>query len=227
MLESPADVSGEPGGHRSLRRPAEDGFFPAALTAVRLGIFGGTFDPPHVGHLLAASDAYEALELDRLLFIPAGTPVFKTDTVEASATQRLEMVTRTIGDDSRFAVDPIEVARNWLSYTVETLSVLAQRYPQAVRYLVIGEDLVAQIGSWREPERIAALSQIVVLVRSGLEPRLPGSDSPAAVPLRRIATRRIDVSSTEIRRRVRLGRSIHGFVTDAVAEYIHTAGLYR
>ncbi len=194
---------------------------------MRLGIFGGTFDPPHIGHLLAASDAYEALELDRLLFIPAGTPVFKTETVEATARQRLEMVTRTVGNDSRFAVDPIEVHRNWLSYTVETLSALAERYPQALPYLLVGEDLAAQIGSWREPDRIAALSEIVVMVRGELEPRLRAADSSAAVPLRRIATRRIDVSSTEVRLRVRRGRSIHGFVTDAVAEYIQTARLYR
>lgn len=197
-----------------------------ALTGVRLGILGGTFDPPHVGHLLAASDAVEALGLDRLLFIPAAVQPFKSGRVEASPAERLRMLQLMVGDDPRFAVDSIEIDREGLSYTVDTLAALSARDPGARRFLLIGEDLAGQIESWREPRRIAALAEIVVLSRGG---SAGAGSAPAipAIPVTRIATRRVDVSSTEIRARVRAGRSIHGFVTDAVADFIRSAGLYR
>jgi nicotinate-nucleotide adenylyltransferase len=187
---------------------------------VRLGVLGGTFDPPHVGHLLAASDAVEALALDRLLFIPAASHPFKGERVGATPPQRLEMLALLIADDARFAVDAIEIERSGLSYTVDTLADLAQRYPDAERYLLIGEDLVDELPTWRSPERISQLAEIVVLSR--------GDDPDAtARSFRRVGTRRIDVSSTEIRSRARAGLSLHGFVPDAVAAYIRDAGLYR
>ncbi|HEU4642856.1 MAG TPA: nicotinate-nucleotide adenylyltransferase [Gemmatimonadaceae bacterium] len=197
-----------------------------ALTRVRLGLLGGTFDPPHVGHLLAASDAYEALALDRLLFVPAAVQPFKSGQVEATPAQRLRMLQLMVGDDPRFAVDPIEIDRSGLSYTVDTLAALAEREPGARRFLLIGEDLAGQIGSWREPRRIAELAEIVVLVR-GDGGGAGGTPAAPALPITRIATRRVDVSSTEVRARVRAGRPIRGFVTDAVADFIRSAGLYR
>jgi nicotinate-nucleotide adenylyltransferase len=195
---------------------------------VRLGIFGGTFDPPHVGHLLAASDAYEALELDRVIFIPAAVHPFKADSVLAAPGERLRMLELMVGDDPRFAVDPIEIDRSGLSFTVDTLAALAARQPGARYYFLIGEDLVEQIATWREPQRIARLAHIVVLSRrnsSGAEVR--PVEGGGVLPLTRIATRRIDVSSTEIRERVGAGKRIHGFVTEAVAGYIEATGLYR
>jgi nicotinate-nucleotide adenylyltransferase len=204
---------------------------PKALTAVRLGVLGGTFDPPHLGHLLAASDAYEALALDRLLFIPAAIQPFKAQAVHATPEQRLRMLELMVAGDRRFGVDPIEIERTGLSYTVDTLEALAAREPAAQRFLLIGEDLAHQITMWRDPERIAELARIVVLTRGGTGngwagPHVAASASPA-VPLTRLATRRIDISSSEIRARVRAGKSIHGFVTEAVAEFIRSAGLYR
>ena len=186
---------------------------------MRLGVLGGTFDPPHLGHLLAASDAYEKLPLDRLLFIPAATHPFK-DSIGATATQRLEMLALLIADDPRFGVDPIEIERPGLSYTVDTLADLARRYPDAERFFLIGEDLVDQVATWRAPERLPQLAELVVLAR-GEQP------AGTATPFRRLATRRIDVSSTEIRARARAGLSLHGFAPDAVATYIRDAGLYR
>jgi nicotinate-nucleotide adenylyltransferase len=187
---------------------------------VRLGVLGGTFDPPHVGHLLAGSDAFEALALDRLLFIPAASHPFKGSRVGATAPQRLDMMALLIADDARFGVDATEIERPGLSYTVDTLADLARRYPGADRYFLIGEDLVDQVPTWRSPERIAQLAEIVVLSRG------TGPDA-AAGPFRRLATRRIDVSSTEVRARARDGLSLHGFVPDAIAAYIRDAGLYR
>jgi nicotinate-nucleotide adenylyltransferase len=187
---------------------------------VRLGVLGGTFDPPHVGHLLAASDAFEALELDRLLLVPAASHVFKGQSVGATPQQRLDMLALLVGDDARFGIDAIEIERQGLSYTVDTLMDLARRYPDAERYFLIGEDLVDQIRTWRSPERIEELAEIIVLSR--------GEETQTAKrSFRRLGTRRVDVSSTEIRDRARAGLSLHGFVPDGVAAYIRDAGLYR
>lgn len=187
---------------------------------MRLGVLGGTFDPPHVGHLLAASDAFEALALDRLLFIPAAAHPFKGDSVGATPQQRLQMLALLIANDGRFGIDTIEIERPGLSYTVDTLTDLARRYPDAQRFFLIGEDLVDQVATWRAPERLPELAEIVVLAR-GVTP------VTAPTHFRRLATRRVDVSSTEIRARARADLSLHGFVPDPVAAYIRDAGLYR
>jgi nicotinate-nucleotide adenylyltransferase len=190
---------------------------------VRLGLFGGTFDPPHVGHLLAATDALETLALDRLLFIPAGEQPFKSGETVATGAQRAEMLARMVAGDDRFGVERVEIERSGLSYTVDTVEALATRERGAELYFLIGEDLVAQFATWREPERIRRAAEVVVLRRPGIAPA-PGEERWT---LRRIDTRRVDVSSTEIRERVAEGRSIRGFVTDAVAEYIAASALYR
>ena len=187
---------------------------------MRVGILGGTFDPPHVGHLLAASDAFEALDLDRLVFIPAAAHPFKGESVGATSAQRLHMLELLVAGDARFEIDPIEIERPGLSYTVDTLADLARRYPNARRYFLIGEDLVDQMPTWRSPERIVELAEVIVLSRG---------DGPATTSgtFHRLGTRRVDVSSSEIRARVRAGLPVHGFVPDAIATYIRDAGLYR
>jgi nicotinate-nucleotide adenylyltransferase len=190
---------------------------------VRLGLFGGTFDPPHIGHLLAATDAVEQLSLDRLLLVPAAVQPLKGDSIRATPAQRLAMTTLLAGDDPRLAVDPIEIERTGLSYTVDTLLAVARREPDAERFLLVGADVLESFAKWREPARVLELATLVVLRRGGEPVRLPPSDREIVV----LPTRRVDVSSTEIRGRVREGRSIRGFVPDAVAAYIGAAGLYR
>lgn len=204
-------------------RGAADRLRAQALTAVRLGLFGGTFDPPHVGHLLAASDAFEALALDRLAFVPAAQQPFKQGAVIASAAQRVAMLERMVDGDGRFVVDALEIERGGISFTVDTLATVAAREPASERFLLVGEDLAAQMESWREPARIASLATIAVLTR-GAE---SGAVAAGPIPMQRVRTRRVDVSSTEVRTRVRAGLPIRGFVTDAVAAFIETAGLYR
>jgi len=191
---------------------------------VRLGVLGGTFDPPHIGHLLAASDACESLSLDKLLFVPAAVPPYKSRSVQGSPAQRLRMLELTVGDDPRFEASRLEVDRDGLSFTVDTLAALSAQLPGASLFMLIGEDLATQIASWRDAARIAELATIVVLVRSTA---VTASALESSLPMTRLATRRIELSSTEIRDRVRAGRSIHGFVTDAVAAFIDAAGLYR
>lgn len=191
---------------------------------MRLGVLGGTFDPPHIGHLLAASDAFEAMALDRIAFVPAAVPPFKSRTVQATANQRLRMLELTIEGDGRFEVSRLELDRAGLSFTVDTLAAFASATPDLSIFLLIGEDLATQIASWRQADRIAELARIVVLVRGDVSEE---SALESTLPMTRVPTRRVDISSTEIRDRVRSGLPIHGFVTDAVASFIDAAGLYR
>lgn len=190
---------------------------------MRIGIFGGSFDPPHVGHLLTASDATEALALDRLFWVPAGTQPLKAGLAQGSPAQRLAMVRLLVADEPRFAVDPVEIDRDGLSYTVDTVAAYAERYPDAERFLLVGADVLTSFDRWREPERIRQLATLVVLERT-----VDGGSDPLVVPgAQRLATRRVDVSSTEIRSRLAAGRSIHGFVPESVERFIAAERLYR
>lgn len=208
-------------------RAARDTAGPAG--PARVGIFGGSFDPPHVGHLLAASDASDALGLDRLLFVPAAAQPLKHGTRGAApAATRVAMVEALVGDDPRFAVDALEIARGGLSYTVDTLETLAARWPGAQRMLLVGADVLDTFVRWRDPLRIRALATLVVLVRA-VDGAVPGAvppDFPGGLP-QLLPTRRIDLSSTEVRERVAAGRPIRGFVPDAVATIIRDARLYQ
>lgn len=196
---------------------------------MRLGIFGGTFDPPHVGHLLAAVDAVEQLGLDRLVFVPTAQQPLKAGSESADPEHRLAMTRLLAGDDPRFAVDPIEIERSGLSYTVDTLAAYERRHPGDEHFFLVGADALATFGRWREPERVLRLARLVVLRRDAAS-GAPAAAPPAAPAGREplvLETRRVDVSSTEVRARVRAGQSIRGFVPDAVAAYIERARLYR
>lgn len=190
---------------------------------MRIGMLGGSFDPPHVGHLLIAVDAFEALALDKLFFIPAAIQPLKIGQAGALARDRVEMVRRLVGDDSRFAVDTIEADREGVSFSVDTVLAYAGRYPDAERFFLVGADVMPTFGAWREPDRIMRLAEVVVMRR--------GDDTTGEAAwrsrFRQLTTRRIDVSSTEIRSRVRAGQSITGFVPPEVAAYIAETGLYR
>jgi nicotinate-nucleotide adenylyltransferase len=190
---------------------------------VRLGLFGGSFDPPHIGHLLTAGDALEALALDKLVFIPAAVQPLKVGRAAAAPEHRLAMVRYMADDDPRFDVDSIEIERPGLSFTVDTLAAYAARYPDAERFLIVGADILPTFHQWRSPERIAELATIAVLKR------MDGTPDLRSIPGRTVLlpTRRLDISSTEIRERVRDGRTIRGFVPEAVAAYITAQRLYR
>jgi nicotinate-nucleotide adenylyltransferase len=188
----------------------------------RLGILGGTFDPPHTGHLLLALDAMDQLRLDRLLLVPAARQPLKVGQEMTAPADRLAMVRLLEAADSKIAVDGREVERGGLSYTVDTMRALRGEYPDAELFLLMGEDTAATLPQWREPAALADLVRLVVVGR-GAETR----PLPAGFRGERMATRRVDISATEIRARVREGRSIRGFVPDAVADYIVAHSLYR
>jgi nicotinate-nucleotide adenylyltransferase len=192
---------------------------------VRIGVFGGTFDPPHIGHLLVANDAREALELDRLIFVPTGAQPFKVDTPPvASGQDRLEMVRLAVADDANYVVDDAEINRKGLSFTVDTLEHLSERNPAARLFLLMGEDVLAGFEKWRSPGRIRELATLVAVSRSGLTGSVA---DPATAAVLRVSSRRVDVSSTEIRQRRRAGKSIKGFVPESVERFIDVRGLYR
>ena len=193
---------------------------------MRIGLLGGSFDPPHTGHLLSAGDAFDALNLDRLVFIPAAVQPLKVGLSQASEMQRLAMCRLLVDGDQRFDVDSIEIDRCGLSYTVDTLTTYRARWPDAELFWLVGADVKRTFAKWRSPERITALATLVVMVRAGDAADLAGLPSGGKAA-QSLATRRIDISSTEVRQRVREGKSIRGFVPDAVAAYIAAERLYQ
>lgn len=188
---------------------------------MRLGILGGTFDPPHIGHLIVAQDALNALSLDRVVFVPAGQPPHKEGVRVTAATTRLELVSAAIVGDPRFEVDPRELERSGPSWTVDTLREYRAERPDAELFLLIGTDQHDELDTWRAVDEIRSLARIAVMSRAGTGGSDPGSSGDIAVPVTRI-----DVSSTLIRSRVRAGQSIRYLVPPRVEGLIRAQGLY-
>lgn len=187
---------------------------------MRLGVLGGSFNPPHVGHLIIASDACEALALDKLLIVPAAAnPLKGENTSGATAADRLQMAEAAFADDPRFEVSAMEIERGGLSYTVDTLEALAREYPGAELVLLVGMDAFKSMDRWKQPERIRELARLAVLARGDEAPALPAG-------VQAVTTRRIDISSSEIRARLAAGRSVKGFVAESVERFISAAKLY-
>jgi len=197
----------------------------------RIGVLGGSFDPIHVGHLHIARQACARLELDRLVFVPAGQPPHKLDQALTDPEQRLEMVRLAVADEPRLVVSRIDVDRPGPSYSVDTVSLLQKEWGvRAQIYFLIGADLLADLTTWHQPRRLLELCQVVAVGRPGhkvdvaaLNRRFAGA--PPVVLLEDVSP--IDVSATEVRRRVAGGQSIEGLVPPAVAAYIQAHGLYR
>jgi nicotinate-nucleotide adenylyltransferase len=189
---------------------------------VRLGIFGGTFDPPHLGHLVVAQDACSALGLDRVLFVVAAAPPHKHGRAFAPAPLRLAMLRAALAGDDRFLPSDLELGRAGRSYTVDTLRQLRADQPDAQLFLLIGADQAREFRTWREPDEIARLATVVALSREG-----DSGPTPGDAALRTLAVTRLDISATDIRRRVAAGEPVRYLVPDAVAAIIRREHLYR
>lgn len=189
---------------------------------MRLGVYGGTFDPPHLGHLVAAADACDALALDRVLWVPSAVHPLKRGRVATPAEVRLAMVRAAIQGDGRFAADDLELRRPGPSYTVDTLRALGEREPGAELFLLTGADILAELHRWREPDEVRRLATLVVVSREGSAPT-----TAAGVAALSVQVTRVDVSSTEVRRRVAAGQNIRYLVPEAVRALIRREGLYR
>ncbi len=186
----------------------------------RIGVFGGSFDPPHLGHASAAADVADALGLERVLWIPALRSPHKAGTEPTPAALRLEMVRVAAAADDRFEVDPVELERPPPSYTVDTLETLGRRFgPDVELVLIVGVDQWRAFERWRAPERIRERATIAVMDREGESV----VEEPGVVG---VPVRRVDVSSTGVRAAAAEGRSLDGLVTPGVAAIIAREGLY-
>jgi nicotinate-nucleotide adenylyltransferase len=196
---------------------------------LRVGILGGAFNPPHIGHLVCAQEALVQLELDRVVFMPVGVAPHRELDLDPGAEVRLEMVELGVEDDERFEVSRMELDREGPSYTSDTLEALKKESPKDELFLILGGDQAAALASWHEPEKVLERATVAVFERMSWGRnaivikigRLPGAQG-----VRYLDMPLMQVSSSSIRRRVREGLPIRYLVPDKVAEYIETNGLY-
>ncbi len=209
---------------------------PGAVTAGprRIGILGGTFDPPHLGHLLIAETARVALQLESVLFVPAGEPWLKSGQQITAATHRLRMVELAVADNPLFHVCDCEVRRTGATYTVDTLRELRCAYPADTElYFIVGSDVLCQFHRWKEPDAILELCRLAVIERPGgpedgmatLARRFPSAIANGAVVS--LAGPHVDFSASELRRILAAGQSARYQIPDTVAQYIKEHDLYR
>ena len=189
---------------------------------MKLGLYGGSFDPVHLGHLLVAQAACEELELDRLFFIPAAQSPFKPQQTPASASDRLRLLRLALAGCSRCEVDDQEIRRGGTSYSIQTVEDYASRFPGASLHYLIGSDHVKALPKWRDASKLAALAEFVAIPRPGE----PLEAAPAPFRVRALAGFPLRLSSSEIRDRVRQGLPIRHLVPSAVEEAILNNRLY-
>jgi nicotinate-nucleotide adenylyltransferase len=201
---------------------------------MRLGLFGGSFDPVHYSHLLLAECCREQRQLDRVWFVPAATPPHKQHLAQASAKQRVEMLELAIGGHEAFAVSRIELDRGGVSYTVDTLREVRRQQPDDELFLLMGADALRDLPTWKEPAEICRLATPIVVRRAGL-PELDFSHLAAFVDATRLAQFAasqvhmplVDFSSTDLRQRAAAGLSLRYRTPRAVEKYIQTQRLYQ
>lgn len=200
----------------------------------RRGIFGGSFNPIHLGHLVAAQDALEGAALDQVVFVPAARPPHKPAAPLAPAGDRLAMIRLAIAGDDRFDVSDVELQRGGISFTIDTVQAFRRQYPGVEWSLIIGADTLFDLRNWREIGAILELVRIVVVARPGFAVDTITVESvglpdpwPGRLAGSVITGHSIGISSSEIRRRIAEGRSIRYLVPDAVERYIRERSLYQ
>lgn len=208
-----------------IRRAARGPTLPPVSepAAERVGLFGGTFDPPHVGHLTTALEVAHALDLHRMVLVVAGDPWQKTEMAPVTpAAHRLEMTRALAEGCDVLEVSRMEIDRGGPSYTADTLEALALERPDDERFLVVGSDAAAGLPTWDRPDVVRMLATVVVVDRKGRE----GGRPPAGWTHRVVQVPGLEVSSSDVRRRVREGAPIRGLVPAAVADVIEVEALY-
>jgi nicotinate-nucleotide adenylyltransferase len=196
---------------------------------LRVGILGGVFNPPHVGHLVCAQEALVQLELEKVVFMPVGQAPHRELEGDPGAEARLEMVELATGDDARFAISRAELDRPGPSYTADTLRELREKASDDELFLILGGDQAAALPSWHEPETVLSLATVAVVERSNWSRSAIGitiGRLPGAERIRYLDMPIIQISSSAIRRRVAEGKPIRYLVPDKVANYIGANGLY-
>ena len=197
---------------------------------MRVGLLGGTFNPPHIAHLVCAQEAYLQLGLERLLIIPARIPPHKPVEDEPGIEHRLELCRLAVFDDDRFEICDLEAGRDGPSFTVDTLEELHSQMPDSQLFLIVGADVAVGFSEWREPERVLSMANLAVAERPGtvrghVERTLGGLAGGGNA--RFFDMPEIGISSTMLRERIRAGESTRYLMPDAVREYIDQHDLYR
>jgi nicotinate-nucleotide adenylyltransferase len=196
----------------------------------RIGVLGGTFDPVHYGHLHVANVVRNALELDRIIWIPAGRPPHKRGQIVSSDRDRLAMLELALAGSPSDEISTVDIERSGPSYTADTLEMLRDTMGPAQLYFLMGEDSLRDLPTWHDPERIVNAAELAVVGRPGVLADLATVAESIPQVLKRahiIPSIELEVSSSDIRRRVRDGESIQGLVPPPVANYIATHNLYR
>ena len=199
------------------------------VAGLRVGILGGAFNPPHIGHMVCAQEALVQLELERVVFMPVGEAPHREIEQDPGAEARLEMAELAVADDERFEASRMELDRDGPSYTADTLEALHKESPDDELFLILGGDQAAALGSWHEPEKVLELATVVVFERMSWGRNAIGikiGRLPGARQVRYLDMPLIQVSSSAIRRRVRHGLPIRYLVPDKVADYITSNDLY-
>jgi nicotinate-nucleotide adenylyltransferase len=189
----------------------------------RTGVFGGTFDPVHLGHLIMADEVLARLKLQRLIFMPASRPAHKRSRALADVDHRVAMLRLAIRGHRGFAVSRIEADGSGMSFTAQTLETLAAKLPGDL-YFIMGQDSLEEFPTWREPDRITRLARLVVVPRGDHD--LASLDPSLRRRVVFLRPPRIGISSTEIRRRIRRGLPVRYWIPDAVLRYVTRHGLY-
>ena len=189
---------------------------------MKLGLFGGSFDPVHLGHLLVAQAAVEELGLDRLFFIPAAQSPFKPDNKMAPAASRLQLLRLALAGKTNLEIDEQEIRRGGVSYTIETLRDYRKRFPRAELFYLIGADNILKLAEWREPDELAKIAEFVAMPRPGET----AMEFPKSFRGKILKGFPFEVSSSQIRARVKAGLPVENFLPPFVAGAIHAAGLY-
>ena len=205
---------------------------------MRLGIFGGSFDPVHTGHLAAARACVDQAGIDRMILVPAGVSPFKQDRPPTAGRHRAAMLTLATAGDPRFEISTIELDRDGPSYTADTLERLRAEHPGVTLLLVVGPDSLASFPSWHRPDRILELAELLPVEREGLDDldrlraatpaleRIVGRERLDRIIASRVRMPPVEIRSTDLRRAVAEGRPLCGLTPEAVENYIRTHGLY-
>jgi nicotinate-nucleotide adenylyltransferase len=189
---------------------------------MKLGIFGGSFDPVHIGHLLVAQAAIEELALDRLFFIPAAISPFKPENKAASDAVRLQLLRLALAGKTDCEIDEQEIKHGGISYSIKTLRDYAKRFPQAELFYIIGADNIFKLNEWREASELAKLAEFVAIPRPGE----PAAEFPKPFRGRILKGFPVEISSSQIRARVKAGLPVENLVPPFVADAVRAAKLY-
>ena len=196
----------------------------------RLGILGGTFDPPHIGHLVLGEYAAEALDFEKVLFVPAADPPHKTDVRKSPVEHRLAMLQIALADNPRFAISQVDIDRPGPHYSLDTVKIIQQQNPDAELYFVMGGDSLRDLPTWYAPEKLIEHCRLAVMERPGVNayPAMHEAILPdLAARVTMIDAPVLEIASSEIVPRLQQGRSARYLVPDGVLRYIHEHGLYR